>query len=244
MFFSKWFNKNKVDGCENMAESDQTLSDIVRGMQYCVNSSAEMIERQYMDRIDRYFDENGAPLTYTCLLYTSYQAVVYGPALPLEGDQKRADYGRHLHGDVYVEEVTREEEEQDQALQDREEERVQTVGPALFVTVDEHTEEKEGDEQQKDRRCQVAVQGHVQELVGSGARHDHLDVYKRQAVYSSSSSTVCSRPELHVNIWSSIFTPTLMHIFQPSRFTKRAVNSSQPAQKIILFTMNHIASLR
>lgn len=52
MFFSKWFNKNKVDGCENMAESDQTLSDIVRGMQYCVNSSAEMIERQYMDRID------------------------------------------------------------------------------------------------------------------------------------------------------------------------------------------------
>ena len=35
-------------------------------------------------------------------------------------------------------------------------------------------EEKEGDEQQKDRRCQVAVQGHVQELVGSGARHDHL----------------------------------------------------------------------
>mgnify|MGYP002539543691 FL=1 len=68
MFFSKWFNKNKVDGCENMAESDQTLSDIVRGMQYCVNSSAEMIERQYMDRIDRYFDENGAPLTYTVRL--------------------------------------------------------------------------------------------------------------------------------------------------------------------------------
>ena len=68
MFFSKWFNKNKVDGCENMAESDQTLSDIVRGMQYCVNSSAEMIERQYMDRIDRYFDKNGAPLTYTVRL--------------------------------------------------------------------------------------------------------------------------------------------------------------------------------
>ncbi len=68
MFFSKWFNKNKADSSENIAESDQTLSDIVRGMQYCVNSSAEMIERQYMDRIDRYFDGNGTPLTYTAHL--------------------------------------------------------------------------------------------------------------------------------------------------------------------------------
>lgn len=41
-----------------------TLSDVIRGLQFCVNSSAEMMEQHYITAIDKYIDEKTrAPLT-------------------------------------------------------------------------------------------------------------------------------------------------------------------------------------
>lgn len=47
----------KVDG------QKQTFSDIIRGMQYAVNTAHEMLETYHIDVLNKYFDDNGFPKT-------------------------------------------------------------------------------------------------------------------------------------------------------------------------------------
>lgn len=57
MEFPKW--KKKPAG-----KSGITLSDVIRGLQFCVNSSAEIMEQHYLTALDKYIDEKTqAPLT-------------------------------------------------------------------------------------------------------------------------------------------------------------------------------------
>lgn len=51
----------------------QTLSDIARGMQYCVNSAGEIIEKHYIDMFSRYFDEKGNPYIQTFKMENGYK---------------------------------------------------------------------------------------------------------------------------------------------------------------------------
>lgn len=51
----------------------QTLSDIARGMQYCVNSASEVVEKHYIDMFSRYFDENGDPYIQTFNMPNGYK---------------------------------------------------------------------------------------------------------------------------------------------------------------------------
>lgn len=44
-------------------EENQTFSDIVRGMQYAVNTAHEMLERYHIAILNKYFDESGRPET-------------------------------------------------------------------------------------------------------------------------------------------------------------------------------------
>lgn len=50
----------KRDGDEENAglNNAQTLADIARGIQHCVNSTQEMMEQQYLRLLNRHFDEN------------------------------------------------------------------------------------------------------------------------------------------------------------------------------------------
>lgn len=43
----------------------QTLSDVIRGMQYCVNTAAEITEQHYLSQLSDYFDEDGNPVMFT-----------------------------------------------------------------------------------------------------------------------------------------------------------------------------------
>ncbi|RGB68795.1 MULTISPECIES: DUF2589 domain-containing protein [Oscillospiraceae] len=58
--FEKW-KKSPLKGKGGTLET--TLADIVRGIQYCVNSASEIVDRQYVAQLDQYF-ENGRPLVY------------------------------------------------------------------------------------------------------------------------------------------------------------------------------------
>ena len=58
--FEKW-KKSSLKGKGGTLET--TLADIVRGIQYCVNSASEIVDRQYVAQLDQYF-ENGRPLVY------------------------------------------------------------------------------------------------------------------------------------------------------------------------------------
>lgn len=49
-----------------------TLSDIVRGIQFCVNSSIDIIERHFITQVDKYLDENNKALTKTIKLNDKY----------------------------------------------------------------------------------------------------------------------------------------------------------------------------
>ena len=49
-----------------------TLSDIVRGIQFCVNSSIEILENHFLTQIDRYLDENNKALTKTVKINDRY----------------------------------------------------------------------------------------------------------------------------------------------------------------------------
>lgn len=46
MAFRKWSKKN----------SSATLSDIIRGIQFCINSSIEILEQHFSNQIDKYID--------------------------------------------------------------------------------------------------------------------------------------------------------------------------------------------
>ena len=52
--------RKPVQGQEN-----QTLSDVIRGMQYCVNTAAEITESHYLSQLSKYFDEAGNPVMFT-----------------------------------------------------------------------------------------------------------------------------------------------------------------------------------
>lgn len=46
-------------------QQSQTLSDVIRGMQYCVNTAAEITEQHYLNQLSDYFDEDGNPVMFT-----------------------------------------------------------------------------------------------------------------------------------------------------------------------------------
>ena len=43
-------------------QEDQTLSDVIRGMQHCVNTAAEITEAHYLNQMTDYFDETAIQL--------------------------------------------------------------------------------------------------------------------------------------------------------------------------------------
>ncbi len=45
----------------NKKASYQTFADIVRGMQYAVNTAHEMLERYHITMLNKYFDDKGRP---------------------------------------------------------------------------------------------------------------------------------------------------------------------------------------
>lgn len=59
------FQKKKSD-------SQPTLSDIVRGIQFCVNSSIEILERHFITQVDKYLDEDNKALTKTIKINDKY----------------------------------------------------------------------------------------------------------------------------------------------------------------------------
>lgn len=50
----KWFGRDK----KKSESSSMTLSDIIRGIQYCVNSSVEIVEQHYINTINKYMNED------------------------------------------------------------------------------------------------------------------------------------------------------------------------------------------
>ena len=61
-----FFIKKKKQSENKIPEQeDQTLSDIIRGMQYCVNTAAEITEAHYLNQMSDYFDEDGNPVMFT-----------------------------------------------------------------------------------------------------------------------------------------------------------------------------------
>ncbi|MGN0505900.1 MAG: DUF2589 domain-containing protein [Lachnospiraceae bacterium] len=61
-----FIKKQKESKVENTPEQEnQTLSDVIRGMQYCVNTAAEITEEHYLSQLSEYFDEEGNPVMFT-----------------------------------------------------------------------------------------------------------------------------------------------------------------------------------
>lgn len=50
----KWFGRDK----KKSESSSMTLSDVIRGIQYCVNSSAEIVEQHYINTIQKYVNDD------------------------------------------------------------------------------------------------------------------------------------------------------------------------------------------
>ena len=49
-----------------------TLSDIVRGIQFCVNSSIDILERHFSNQLEKYIDSNNKFFTKTVKLNDNY----------------------------------------------------------------------------------------------------------------------------------------------------------------------------
>ena len=65
--FWQFWNKKKKE--EAPSSSDQTLADIVRGMQHAVNTAQQILQQHWRDTLDPYFDdETGKPVTEKYLL--------------------------------------------------------------------------------------------------------------------------------------------------------------------------------
>lgn len=47
----------------NENKNEFTLSDIIRGIQYCVNSSVEIAEQHYIKTMEKFFYNDGTPVT-------------------------------------------------------------------------------------------------------------------------------------------------------------------------------------
>ena len=59
MAFTKWFSKDKK--IEASQGQSLTLSDVVRGLQFCVNSSTQIAEQHYATTLNNYLDKNNKP---------------------------------------------------------------------------------------------------------------------------------------------------------------------------------------
>lgn len=59
MAFTRWFSKGKKNSSSHTEEL--TLSDVVRGLQFCVNSSTEIVEQHYAATLDKYMDKDNLP---------------------------------------------------------------------------------------------------------------------------------------------------------------------------------------
>lgn len=62
--------KNKFQKKKNSPQT--TLSDIIRGIQFCVNSSIEILERHFITQVDKYLDEENKALTKTIKINDKY----------------------------------------------------------------------------------------------------------------------------------------------------------------------------
>lgn len=61
-----FIKKRKESKKEALNEQErQTLSDVIRGMQYCVNTAAEITEQHYLSQLSEYFDQDGNPVMFT-----------------------------------------------------------------------------------------------------------------------------------------------------------------------------------
>ena len=58
-------SKKKPPEGKAKGPEQQTLSDVIRGMQYCVNTAAEITEQHYLSQLSEYFDEDGHPVMFT-----------------------------------------------------------------------------------------------------------------------------------------------------------------------------------
>jgi len=58
-------NSNNKSRRRRRHGEEMTLADIIRGLQYCVNSSQDIVEQHHINSFNRFFDENGAPLVKT-----------------------------------------------------------------------------------------------------------------------------------------------------------------------------------
>jgi len=54
-------------------ENNLTLSDMIRGIQHCVNSSVEIAEQHYIKTIEKFFEKDGSLITQTIRLNENTQ---------------------------------------------------------------------------------------------------------------------------------------------------------------------------
>lgn len=59
-----WKRKKRSEEEESQRIESQTLSDVIRGMQYCVNAAADITEEHYLSQLSEYFDENHRPVMF------------------------------------------------------------------------------------------------------------------------------------------------------------------------------------
>lgn len=75
----KWFMKDKKPS--SSASEPLTLSDVVRGLQFCVNSSTEIAEQHYASTLQKYMDDQDKP--YTKRIFLDKQHVMEIPLICL-----------------------------------------------------------------------------------------------------------------------------------------------------------------
>lgn len=54
-----------MKGNHKKAENALTLSDMIRGIQHCVNAGVEIAEQHYIKTMDKFFCDDGTPVTKT-----------------------------------------------------------------------------------------------------------------------------------------------------------------------------------
>ena len=55
------------------SENEFTLSDMIRGIQHCVNSGVEIVEQHYIKTLEKFFYNDGTPVTKTININESSQ---------------------------------------------------------------------------------------------------------------------------------------------------------------------------
>jgi len=64
-------DSRKRSGQRQRRGEEMTLADIIRGLQYCVNSSQDIVEQHHINSFGRFFDESGVPLVKTIKIMES-----------------------------------------------------------------------------------------------------------------------------------------------------------------------------